>query len=131
MALFLSKNICNYLLFLVFLMFFGCNKDQKTNRKLDGTWTVKSTNGHPPAEAVLHLLYVSKSKHGRGSGKFLYPQSSSSSLEFSYEIKEDVLSLDLQVEGNDTILKYQVEKAKSKELILIDSQGVITEYEPQ
>lgn len=105
---------------LLLLIVTGCNKDQRSNRKIDGDWTASTFMGTSVNQGESYVFSFDKDKNGEGKGTIKVTDTFGSEVYvMTYFIKNDHLTLIVE---EDPIV-FTINTLEKEELIMTDSYG--------
>jgi uncharacterized protein (TIGR03066 family) len=115
------------------VMFTSCSKENKLNKKLDGTWNVTSYDGQTVSSDEIMKFEFEKDKGGKG--KLTYTEGNANvkfSYSGTYELdKDEVINATLTVLGDTETWKIVVSDYSKDKMTATDENGSKIEFEKE
>jgi len=105
------------------LVITSCNKEQRTNRKLDGSWNATIFQGDTPNSNESYTFTFNKDKDGEGTGTIkLVDGVFTDVYGMQYFLKNDRLTLIVDQDA----LVFNISSMTNKKVTMIDTYGETT-----
>lgn len=113
---------------IIALVLISCSKEQRTSRKLDGTWKLTKFNGEGVPEGLIETFTFSKDKKGKGDGTYKYSYGNfNQNIALQYVVVKENLNITYDG-GSESYTILTLEKGL---LEIKDEDGEIATYEEQ